>query len=343
MFWDKNLCISPFPFSLTLPSFLYNHPFPDPSSSSSSSSSNTKKDKKMDEEMAPSLQNLVESESLQWIFVGGKGGVGKTTSSCSLATQLAATPIKDATTGEPRQRRVLLISTDPAHNLSDAFNQKFGREPMSVTGVEGLEALEIDPQGVRDLTQGILDRLGGGGAVDEGMQSAFGTLKDAFLSLPGIDEVSVLIHIMEEVKKLRYDVTVFDTAPTGHTLRLLSLPQTLTATVEKLQSLTGISGMLSQAGAVVSSTTGMTSAEISQTTKSFVETVKEVQTQFKNHNLTTFVPVCIPEFLPVYETERLVQELCKYDIDVQNIIVNQVIQTVPVCGHFFFFVFSCRK
>eukprot|EP01061_Rhynchopus_euleeides_P002999 TRINITY_DN12318_c2_g1_i1.p1 TRINITY_DN12318_c2_g1~~TRINITY_DN12318_c2_g1_i1.p1 ORF type:complete len:351 (+),score=169.41 TRINITY_DN12318_c2_g1_i1:64-1116(+) len=278
---------------------------------------------------APTLQTLVDSPSLQWIFVGGKGGVGKTTSSCSLAVQLASTPIKDAETGEMRPRRVLLISTDPAHNLSDAFTQKFGRAPTQVTGVEGLEAMEIDPQGIKEMTQSLIDRLGGGGGVDEGMAGAIGALKEAFLALPGIDEVSVLIHIMEEVKKLRYDVTVFDTAPTGHTLRLLSLPQTLNGTIERLQSVAGIGGLLSQAGAVVSSSTGMSSAELSQATKSFVDTVKQVQAQFQDNNLTTFVPVCIPEFLPVYETERLVQELCKYNIDVQSIIVNQVILTPP--------------
>eukprot|EP00659_Diplonema_papillatum_P016076 gene16076-24616_t len=283
----------------------------------------------MSDDLEPTLGNLLEADTLQWIFVGGKGGVGKTTTSCSLAVKFADTPIKDKESGSQRQRRVLLVSTDPAHNVSDAFNQKFSRDPSPVNDVPGLDAMEIDPQGVKLLTNNIFNKFNADSTTDQGLAGAVSAIKDALTGLPGIDEVSVLVHIMNEVKRLNYDITIFDTAPTGHTLRLLSLPQTLNETIEKLTSVQGIGGILAQAGTFVSSHTGMTTDEVKGTMQTFTATLKKVQEQFQNNKLTTFVPVCIPEFLPVYETERLMQELCKYKIDVQNIVVNQVIQTIP--------------
>ena len=199
----------------------------------------------------PTLTSIVESHTLQWIFVGGKGGVGKTTTSCSLACLLARTPFLDPKTNARRPRRVLIISTDPAQNVSDAFNQAFTKAPTPVKGIENLDAMEVDPSSVTDgkdyFSEWNLEKVGGTAEDGESLKSVVGILKSAATTLPGIDEVTVFVEIIREVKRLHYDVVIFDTAPTGHTLRLLALPHTLNDSVDKLMQVQGLSGLLTAA------------------------------------------------------------------------------------------------
>jgi arsenite-transporting ATPase len=269
-----------------------------------------------DDALEPSLQSLLDQRSLRWIFVGGKGGVGKTTTSCSLAIQLAKV-----------RRSVLLISTDPAHNLSDAFSQKFGKEARLVNGFDNLSAMEIDPNG---SMQDLLAGQGEGGAQEDlgAMGGGIGgMMQDLAFAIPGIDEAMSFAEVLKQVKSLSYETIVFDTAPTGHTLRFLQFPSVLEKALAKVSQLSSQYGPLLNGflGANGSLPNGQNLNDMMEKLESLRETISEVNTQFKDADLTTFVCVCIAEFLSLYETERMIQELANYGIDTHSIVVNQLL------------------
>ncbi|KAI4212164.1 MAG: hypothetical protein LQ351_005033 [Letrouitia transgressa] len=264
--------------------------------------------------LEPSLESIISQKTLRWIFVGGKGGVGKTTTSCSLAIQLAKV-----------RKSVLLISTDPAHNLSDAFNQKFGKEARLIDGFTNLSAMEIDPNGsIQDLLKE------GGEGAEHAMQEMGGLgamMQDLAFSIPGVDEAMSFAEVLKQVKSLSYELIIFDTAPTGHTLRFLQFPTVMEKALAKLSQLSTQFGPMlnSVIGARGGLPGGQQLDEVLAKMESLRETISEVNTQFKNADMTTFVCVCIAEFLSLYETERMIQELASYSIDTHAIVVNQLL------------------
>ncbi|CEP23346.1 ARR4 [Cyberlindnera jadinii] len=260
----------------------------------------------------PNLKSIITHDTLKWIFVGGKGGVGKTTSSSSISIQLAL--------NNPN-KQYLLISTDPAHNLSDAFGEKFGKDARKVTGMDNLSCMEIDPTSTIEDLSADVDM--------DGNNPLKGMMADLTSSIPGIDEALSFMEVIKHIKnqnstekaEISYDTIIFDTAPTGHTLRFLQLPQTFSKLLAKFDELAG------QFGGLLGSMGGVDTNSMMNKMTELKELTKLINEQFTDPDVTTFVVVCIAEFLSLYESERLIQELNSYGIDVNTIIVNQLLFT----------------
>ncbi|MGB9963371.1 TRC40/GET3/ArsA family transport-energizing ATPase [Halobacterium sp. CBA1126] len=158
-----------------------------------------------------------------FVFFGGKGGVGKTTVSCAYARKCADAGVE-----------TLVVSTDPAHSVSDVFDQQFGDDPEPVEGVDGLSALEIDPdEEVTAHLDDIRNRLSD--QVSASMVNEINKQLEMAHQTPGAYESALFDRFVEVMRESDpYDRVVFDTAPTGSTLRLLGLPEFLESWVDRL-------------------------------------------------------------------------------------------------------------
>mmetsp|Transcript_5448 Transcript_5448/g.6573 ORF Transcript_5448/g.6573 Transcript_5448/m.6573 type:complete len:598 (+) Transcript_5448:110-1903(+) len=273
-----------------------------------------------------SLEKLLQNNKLQAIFVGGKGGVGKTTCSSSIAIQFAK---------QRPHENVLLVSTDPAHNISDAFLQQFSGEPQKVEGINNLFACEIDPSlTVQNDIHAIKEAAIDGMELDENKANEvtefIGEFRHWVESVPGIDEAMALSSVLSYIESGKYGLLVFDTAPTGHTIRLLQLPSVLKVGLEKLQSWKSrLGGMFASMASLFykdSSAAAQQRAlqKVEEKMELYHSNVTKISDIFRDNLRTEFVCVCNASFLSVYETKRLISELSVSKIACSSVIVNML-------------------
>lgn len=246
----------------------------------------------------------------QIIFVGGKGGVGKSTTAAAIAHRLSASGY-----------RTLLVSTDPAHNVGDIFGRPIGGKPVEVA--ERLVALEIDPQlETERYIAGVKDNIKG--VVHSSMMEEVHRQLDTAKASPGADEAALfdkLITIILE-ERVFYDKIVFDTAPTGHTIRLLSLPELMGVWIhgllEKRKKTNVNYSRLLNDGEPVEDPIYEVLAHRQQRFTRVRELLMDEQT-------TGFIFVLNPERLPILETEKAIQLLNRHSLEVKSIVVNKVL------------------
>ncbi|WP_432363450.1 ArsA family ATPase [Sporosarcina sp. UB5] len=246
----------------------------------------------------------------QIIFVGGKGGVGKSTTAAAIAHRLSASG-----------NRTLLVSTDPAHNVGDIFGRPIGGKPVEVAN--RLVALEIDPQlETERYIAGVKDNIKS--VVHSSMMEEVYRQLDAAQASPGADEAALfdkLVTIILEERE-HFDKIVFDTAPTGHTIRLLSLPELMGVWIhgllEKRKKANVNYSRLLNDGEPVEDPIFEVLAHRQQRFARVRELLMDQQT-------TGFIFVMNPERLPILETEKAIKMLNRHSLEVKSLVVNKML------------------
>jgi arsenite/tail-anchored protein-transporting ATPase len=238
------------------------------------------------------------------LFFGGKGGVGKTT--CASAMALAASRLG---------KRVLLVSTDPAHSTSDIFERRIGPEPQPITG--SLYAMEIDAASesqryVAEVKSHIAQLFG-----HEILKEANRQI-DLAATMPGAEEVALFDRMGALIRgeDERFELVIFDTAPTGHTLRLIRMPELMEAWIRALSR---------SRRAMLGVEQDDRTDPIMVTLTERLERLRLLRARLVSGRTTGFVLVLIPERLPIEETSRAIAQLDDVGVKVGALIVNRVL------------------
>ncbi|WP_254766101.1 ArsA family ATPase [Salinilacihabitans rarus] len=252
------------------------------------------------------------------LFYGGKGGVGKTTCAAATALGLAGT------------HETLVVSTDPAHSLSDAFETPLGPEPRELR--PGLWAAEVDPEARADRYRRLATalaadlRAAGIRLSDEEVERIFAAGAPA-----GGDELAALDLLVEYVDGGRYDRVVLDTAPTGHTLRLLDLPEVTGLALDTVRSLRGQVRRIGDAAKRAA--LGPMYYAAGRRDEGDEDDLERLQARLERARdllsdpaVTTFRVVTVPETMAIAETERLVDRLREVGVPVGTVVVNRVLE-----------------
>ena len=234
-----------------------------------------------------------------YLFFSGKGGVGKTSMACVHAVRMAE-----------EGQKTLIVTTDPASNLTDVFEQEIGHQVTPILGVDHLWAMEIDSD---QATHEYIDRAMA--PIRAAFPEPMVQVMEEQMSGPCTSEVAAFDRFTDfldaaSTKNDPFDLVIFDTAPTGHTIRLLELPAEWSQSID--------------AASAGSGQTCLGPAAAIQDAKHKYE---RALAAMRNSEQTEFVFVLHPEAISIKETKRAIHELSKLEIANFSLIVNSVIPT----------------